>query len=430
MNTSLNDISDVVEKSLCTGCGTCFALCPTSAIEMYVEQRQGIYLPRIDSQRCNRCGLCYKICPGHTIDLEHLNMAIFGVSPPDFRVGNLQDAFVAHAMDQQIRFNGSSGGMITALLVHAFEKNLLDGALVVGMRPDMPWEPQPFIARTADDVISAAGSKYTPVSANVALVEILKRDGRYAFVGLPCHIHGLRKAQMTNIALRKRIVLVLGLFCASARTFVGLDILLSRFGMTRNDIETIRYRGCGWPGSLEIRSKRGEIIRARLEEYYHFMSCNDPYRCGLCPDKTSELSDISFGDAWLPTVSREGEPGKSIVISRNESAEKWLTRAVDDGAVTLAPLTYQMLIRGVGWLDKKRKIGPRLILCKMIGKSVPNIHCNLSRWMIIDFFSAFRYYAVRFLTKYALTRKAYFITRKKYRTIEFGVSIQEIKGKM
>jgi len=79
---------------------------------------------------------------------------------------------------------------VTALFIFALEKGLIDGALVTGMKKDKPLEPEPFIARTREKIISARGSKYCSVPANIALKEILKakEEERFAVVGLPCHI--------------------------------------------------------------------------------------------------------------------------------------------------------------------------------------------------------------------------------------------------
>ncbi len=50
-------ITNVVNKSLCMGCGTCAASCPTRAIEM-VEGR-----PNILNDICIKCGICSFQCP-------------------------------------------------------------------------------------------------------------------------------------------------------------------------------------------------------------------------------------------------------------------------------------------------------------------------------------------------------------------------------
>ena len=58
------NISQVVKNGLCTGCGTCLALCPEGAIKLKIEEKKGIYIPEVNEDRCNDCNICYKVCPG------------------------------------------------------------------------------------------------------------------------------------------------------------------------------------------------------------------------------------------------------------------------------------------------------------------------------------------------------------------------------
>src|SRR4030043_382689 len=118
----------------------------------------------------------------------------------------------SHFNDEEIRRGSSSGGIVTQLLVYALEKGIIDGALVVRMKKDKPLEPEPFIARSREEIISASKSKYCPVAANVVLKAILSEKGRVAVVGLPCHINGIRKAESALPELKKKIVLHVGLF--------------------------------------------------------------------------------------------------------------------------------------------------------------------------------------------------------------------------
>jgi len=183
-----------VDSETCTGCGTCIAMCPNSAIRMTLKK--GRYIPHINNELCNQCGICHEVCPGHSVDFKELNFAIFGKEPKDILIGNYERCYIGHSTDTSIRYNSSSGGLVTALLVFAIEERIIDGALVTKMNDKNPLEPKVFIARSKEEIISASKSKYCPVPANITLKEILKEDGKFAVVGLPCHIHGIRKAEL------------------------------------------------------------------------------------------------------------------------------------------------------------------------------------------------------------------------------------------
>jgi len=223
-------IAQVVKDGLCTGCGTCVSLCPEEAIKLIIDEKKGIYISELDEDGCNNCGICYKVCPGHEVDFKGLNLEIFGKEPEDILIGNYLNCYTGHSTDYNIRYNSSSGGLVTALLIFALEEGIIDGALVTRMKRDNPIEPEPFIARTVEEIIEASKSKYCPVPANIALKEILdsKEGEKFAVVGLPCHIHGVRKAEQINKKLKEKIVLHLGIFCNHVPNFWGTKLLLQR----------------------------------------------------------------------------------------------------------------------------------------------------------------------------------------------------------
>ena len=320
-----NTIASVVKDGLCTGCGTCIALCPEEAIKLRINEKKGIYVPELNEEKCNNCGICFKVCPGHEVDFKALNLEIFGKEPEDILIGNYLNCYVGHSTNYNIRYNSASGGLVTALLIFALEEGIIDGVLVTRMKKGNPLEPEPFIARTKGEVIEASRSKYCPVPANIALKEILasKEEERFAVVGLPCHIHGIRKAEQINKKLKGKITLHLGIFCNHAPNFWGTKLLLRRLKVREDEVIKLDYRGEGYPGSMKISKKSGELLL--LPDYWDFVGAYFfyPARCLMCSDEICELADISFGDAWLPELS-DDKIGASIVVSKSEIGEKLL----------------------------------------------------------------------------------------------------------
>jgi coenzyme F420 hydrogenase subunit beta len=352
-------IESAVRDGLCTGCGTCVGVCPHNAVEMVIDAHRGIYIPHLDEERCNECGLCFQVCPGHAVDFKQLNLDIFGREPEDILIGNYLNCYIGHATDYDIRYNSASGGLVTALLIFALEEKLIDGALVTKMREDRPLEPQPFIARTREEIISASKSKYCPVPANIALKEILKsKDGeRFAVVGLPCHIHGIRKAEVVNKKLKERITLHLGIFCANSDSFLETDFLLQKYHIERGDVAQLNYRGSGWPGCMTIRTKDGASKSVPYNEYimWHSHWFFTPRRCTFCSDGLAELADISLGDAWLPEMKND-EVGQSIIISRHEKAERILRDVVLKRVANVEKISAKRVAQSqIGLLYSKKK---------------------------------------------------------------------------
>jgi len=375
---SLHNIAEVVRNGLCTGCGTCAGICPSEAIEMRVVN--GLFLPEIREDECTRCLLCLRCCPGYSVDFMQLNSEIFGKQPDDSFLGNFLECYVGHSNDDQVRFGSSSGGIVTELLSYALEKGLIDGALVVRMKKDNPLEPEAFIARTREEIVSASKSKYCPVATNAALKEILSEEGKFAVVGLPCHIHGIRKAETVLEELKDKIVLLIGLFCSHTVSFMGTDFLLKKFQTGRNEVAGLDYRGKGWPGCMSIESRDGRSLNVQFvrgwNAYWNVFSpfFFTPLRCMMCPDQFSELSDISVGDAWLPEV--EGDSlGESVLISRTGIVEKMLDEMKDNAVLSSKRISSSKTKESQAFSlnFKKENISSRLLLLRMFGKNVPDM---------------------------------------------------------
>lgn len=322
-------IEEIVSQSLCTGCGTCVSICPRGAIKIIKDEKKGVYIPTVETNECNKCDLCVRVCPGHEMNYREISAKTYKNTSHDELIGNYVKCCVGYSKDDCIRYNSTSGGLITQLLIFALESKLIDGALVTRMKKDNPLEPEPFIAKTKEEIIEASNSKYCPVPANIAIREILKENIRCAVVGLPCHINGIRKFENVNKKLKELIILHVGIFCGYGISFLGTEILLKWMNVERSEVKNLNYRGKGWPGSLEIELKNGTRKTVPEEIYYSrfFVDCAfTPKRCMICNDLTCELSDISFGDAWLPEYKND-KKGTSVFIVRNEVGNKIIQKA-------------------------------------------------------------------------------------------------------
>lgn len=387
-------IGSVVKDGLCTGCGTCVGLCPEEAVGMTIDYSKGIYVPRLEEERCNQCGVCLAVCPGHTVDFKQLQIGIFGREPKNILLGNYANCYTGYATDPKIRYDSASGGLVTTLLIFALEEGMIDGALVTRMSKENPLEPEPFIARTREEIISAAKSKYCPVPANTILSEIIKEEGRFAVVGLPCHIQGVRKAEMVNKELKEKIVLHLGLFCNHIPSFLATEYILRNMRVKKQEVKKLDYRGEGWPGSMKIGLENREISIS-LSDYWEsgFGSFFYPSRCLSCIDALSELADISFGDAWLPEF-RDDKLGQSIVISRTGVGQQILERAMRQGAIALAEMDPTEIKQSQGILLRRRKAGANahMSFLRSLHKKTPVYTAELLRPGIKDHLGSLRLY--------------------------------------
>lgn len=358
------NINTIAKNGLCVGCGTCISMCPKNSISMAADENKGIYIPEVDLSRCNDCGICYNVCPGHGTDFDKLNIKLFGKTPKNILIGNYLHCYIGYSADDNIRYNSASGGLVTQVLLYALESGMIDGALVTRMSKKKPFEAEPFIAKTREELLDASKSKYCPVSANIALSDIIKSEKgkKFAVVGLPCHIQGVRKAEEIDPELKNKIILHVGLFCNHTPNFWGTEILLRKIKADKESITKLDYRGEGWPGIMKICSTNSEMIINFFDSWriigsFFFY----PTRCLMCSDCISELADISFGDAWLDELHYD-KKGTSIMISKNQMAENILQQMKQDGIIELTEIEEQKVIESqLAMLHYKKKIYPASI---------------------------------------------------------------------
>jgi len=327
------NIESVVATGLCARCGTCAALCPTGAIVMRWSVGEG-YLPTVEPSLCDDCGICRDVCPGEGLDFAPgawWREANGDARSADF-LGPWRRLFVGWAADDETRFAGASGGIATAILQGALQSDVIDAAILCRMDPDNALRAEPVVARSADEIAACRGSKYNVVDVNVLLRQVLEQPGRYALVGLPCHIQGFRQARERKRALRERVVFTMGVFCGWTATPRATEVEALRAGLDPGRLAYVSYRGPDWPGPLRLETRGGDVRELDFPAYfYRFARGYAPTRCRLCADALAELADISVGDAWLPRY--DGCPGASDLVVRTARgdeivdavASRWLT---------------------------------------------------------------------------------------------------------
>ena len=395
----------IIRKGLCSGCGTCAGMCPEDCISIRLDLKRGIYSPEIDEDKCINCGICCKVCPGYELEFAILEKKIFNKKSENELIGNMQNCYIGHSTNYNIRYNSSSGGMITQLLIFVLQQKLIDGIILTKMKQENPLEAYSFIARTEKDIIEASKSKYCPVPLNSILKEILesKPEERFAIVGLPCHIQGIRKAEEVNRILKEKIVLHIGIVCNHTPTFLATEFLLRHIKIRISDVVKLDYRGEGWPGAMKIKTSNGQIINVpQFSPYYWGFAFNSffyPYRCTLCDDKTGCLSDASFADAWINEIIEKDRIGMSVIISRNDKSEAIISKAAENSDIMVEKADDQILIKSQGLLLVRKRISARIKLMKLIGFSTPRCDKILACNSIIDYCDAMTFYINYLLSK-------------------------------
>ena len=351
MKITGQNISLIVKKRICCGCGGCTVICPQACIEM-ISGRHFNY-PQVQADGCIKCGKCIDVCPSTHL-LKNLNEKLHVSCLNDFH-----DYWIAHANDDAIRTEGASGGFISAFLIYLLRAQEIDGAVVACGDDSDPLLNRSFLATDEKGILAARGSRYGPVSNCTTLDQIIKKPGNYAFVGKPCEIHALRKLQDLVPELKKQVRLSIGIFCACTPPRSNTASFLSRWGVRLQDVRKIQYRGHGWPGLFRASNGRRILLkRPYMDAWRHLVASNPAIRCMLCFDTFADAADVSVGDPWGKELIASEQRGLSLVVVRSERAKDNIRSAEKCGAISLREttradvLTYQKAL--VGKIQKAR----------------------------------------------------------------------------
>ena len=350
-------IESITKNGLCTGCGLCESIAPKGHIQVelnlsgYLRPRTILPLtPAIENQIA-------AVCPGVTV--QH-RTSIKGYHPI---WGPLIKVRTGHAVDPEIRKQGSSGGVISALLTHLLESGKVDFVAQIATSQQNPLANELQISRTREDVIRAAGSRYAPSAPLRTLRDLLATGQKFAFVGKPCDIAALRRYSEFNEDIKTQVPYMLSFMCAGIPSMRGTYEVLEKLGADRTKLTSFRYRGDGWPGMTRAVQTDGQSFEMDYNTSWGtILGKHLQFRCKICPDGTGEFADVVCADAWY---GKDGYPdfaehdGRSLVLSRTQTGEALIQTAIENKTINVSNLLIQeiTLMQPYQVLRKKVALG-------------------------------------------------------------------------
>jgi coenzyme F420 hydrogenase subunit beta len=330
-------ITRVLRGELCTGCGLCAAL-GGDAIEMQ-STPPGYNRPRVKGPIAPQTEAAIAMtCPGARV--EPWSGIADRIDP---YWGPWREVLVGAATDDVTRFEGSSGGAISGLLVHALKAGLVDRVVHVAADPDTPTRNAVAVSRTPDEVISRAGSRYTASSPLAQIGQALDEGGALAFVGKPCDVSALRRLAHVDPRVNRHVKLMLSFFCAGIPSHDGVHRILTEMDVEPQAVTAFRYRGQGWPGHCVAETGDGRRVEmSYARSWGDHLSKEVQFRCKICPDAVGGAADVACADAWYG--DEEGYPafdeadGRSLIIARTPIGQDLVRSAIAAGSVSGEPL--------------------------------------------------------------------------------------------
>ncbi len=370
---SIDKLRFVMKSDLCTRCGSCVGL---SGGKIVFTDREGEYRPVILKEPEEKeAARLYHSCPGKQFDFPYYRK-LFYLNAPEFHLytGPVQSIHIAYSNDTEIRSQGASGGIISAILIWLLETGKIKGAVVTVMSKEMPWLTQPYIATTRDEILEAAQSKYIITSVNEILPQIESFEGPLAYVGLPPQVQSIRKLQEIEDPSVRNIKYIFGPFYGNTLHFSSVRSFLHSYKIKDyKNISKLYFRYGEWPGNMRIEMRDGRVVQLPKFHANYLIPFHILTNSLLCTDLSNEFTDISGGDAWAPVYEERGK-GFSMVIARSEKGEEILREMKEQGLLTLDQISIDEAItmHSHGYDLKKRGTFIRFRFRRFLGKANPD----------------------------------------------------------
>jgi coenzyme F420 hydrogenase subunit beta len=312
---------EVVTSGLCTGCAGCVVACPHDVLGY--NDDEGVYKPfhleeELGPANCTHgekgCTSCTRACPRFRSWETEIDTHLFGRQRTVEEVDGIsKDIILARASDPKVHELGQDGGLVSAILIWCLEHGYIDAALVSYLEGDgTSWKAIPGVARTPEEVLAAAGSRYTYSANTMAYAEAVEAGAeKLALVGMSCQssvppVMTVRKAGKPA----RRFVLNIGLLCS--KTFddaIFEELFEAKYGLRKQDMVKMNIKGV-----FQIWMRNGDYHEVPLKECHAWTREG----CKLCPDFAAEHADISTGgigafNDWTLTIIRT-DIGREIMI--------------------------------------------------------------------------------------------------------------------
>lgn len=151
--------------------------------------------------------------------------------------------------------------------------------------------------------------------------------------------------------MREKIPFLVGIICGGVKSRFFTEYLAQKAGANSSEIETPQYRVKDLKSSAHDYSFSCHDKETNSDKIIKLKTVGDMWGTGLfkanacdfCDDVTTELADISLGDAWLEPFNRDGQ-GTNVIVSRSKIADEIIQSGIQSKEIQVERLPLERFL--------------------------------------------------------------------------------------
>lgn len=338
------DIQDIVDNELCTGCGICVSEDPEN-MEMVFDQH-GFLIPKqiIASKKSDAIRVCpFNPEPEEIVKNEDklAEMFLTTANKVDFKIGKFINTYVGYS--NEYRVTSSSGGIATYIFEQLLRLKIVDYLFIV-KEVNGHYEYQLF--NDFENIKKTSKTRYIPVTLAKLFTKINSLDGKIAVSGVACFIKAIRLKQHYHPELKSKIPFLVGIICGGLKSKFFTDYLAQKSGIDgdyHNQDYRIKDEKSTAPdysfGAFDEENKLKKVKMLQLRDMWG-TGMFKSNACDFCDDVTTELADISLGDAWINPYAQDGL-GNSVIVTRSLLADELILEGIKNNHLSVEELSLE-----------------------------------------------------------------------------------------
>ena len=333
--TATRTIAEIVARDLCIGCGLCEAV-TGGRVKMAMTSAGSLRPSPADGFTPTEEATLVSACPGAVAEAR-----VEDGFDSDPVWGVYRYMARAWAGLRDVRHESATGGVLTALGMHALRTGRVDFVLHVGADPARPMRSRWVISENPESVQANTTSRYGPTAPLAGMAAALDRGQPFAIIAKPCDLGAVHALSSTDRRVDELCTVRLALVCGGQSRLSKSRAVLDEFGLDEDELALFRYRGHGNPGPTVVETLDGRsFTKTYLELWENEAGWDVETRCKFCPDALGEAADVAAADIWPGGAPTGEDAGFNGIIVRTAAGEDLVASAAAANELVLGgPIT-------------------------------------------------------------------------------------------